>query len=93
VAWLRSRLAAIPTRYDVAVVFRTPAPAVSAFVGQWATVEPIDEASCRMRMSVDDLSWPLWILGGLGADFTIESPPELTTRVRTAGETLLRGAV
>jgi predicted DNA-binding transcriptional regulator YafY len=92
VAWLRSRLAAIPTRYDVAVVFRTPAAAVSAFVGQWATVEPIDEESCRMRMNVDELSWPLWILGGLGADFTIESPPELATKVRTAGETLLRGA-
>jgi predicted DNA-binding transcriptional regulator YafY len=92
VAWLRSRLAAIPTRYDVAVVFRTPAAAVSAFVGQWATVEPIDEASCRMRMNVDELSWPLWILGGLGADFTIESPPELAIKVRTAGETLLRGA-
>jgi predicted DNA-binding transcriptional regulator YafY len=92
VAWMRSRLAAAPTRYDVSVVFRAPAAVVAAFVGQWATVEPIDEASCRMRMKVDELSWPLWILGGLGAEFTIESPPELTSRVRTAAETLLRGA-
>jgi predicted DNA-binding transcriptional regulator YafY len=92
VAWMRSRLAAVPTRYDVAVVFRAPAAAVAAFVGHWATVEAIDQDSCRLRMNVDDLSWPLWILGGLGADFTIESPPELTTRVRTAAETLLRGA-
>ena len=43
-------------------------------------------------MNVDDLNWPLWVLGGLGADFTIESPPELTARVRAAGETLLRSA-
>jgi predicted DNA-binding transcriptional regulator YafY len=92
VAWLRSRIAAIPTRYDVAVVVAVPASRVEALVGQWATVEPIDETSCRMRMNVDDLAWPLWILGSLGADFTIESPPELTDRVRTAGETLLRGA-
>ena len=92
VAWMRSRLAAIPTKYDVAVVFRAPADSVAAFVGQWATVEPIDDASCRMRMNVDDLNWPLWVLGSIGADFTIESPPELNLRVRRAGETLLRGA-
>jgi predicted DNA-binding transcriptional regulator YafY len=92
VAWMRSRLAAIPTKYDVSVVFATPAASVGAAVGQWARVEPIDDASCRMRMSTDDLSWPLWVLGSLGADFTIESPAELRDRVRTAGETLLRGA-
>jgi predicted DNA-binding transcriptional regulator YafY len=92
VAWMRSRLAAVAARYDVSVVFRTPAAVLAAFVGQWATVEPIDEASCRMRMNVDDLNWPLWILGGLGAEFTIESPPELTVRVRAAAQTLLRGA-
>jgi predicted DNA-binding transcriptional regulator YafY len=92
VAWMRSRLAAIPTKYDVSVVFAAPAASVGATVGQWAKVEPIDDGSCRMRMSTDDLNWPLWVLGSLGADFTIESPAELRDRVRTAGETLLRGA-
>src|SRR6201991_381376 len=59
-AWLQSRLAAMPTRYDVAVVFQVPPERVSSLVGsQWATVEPITEASCRMRMNVDDLAWPL----------------------------------
>ena len=92
VAWLRSRLAAIPTRYEVSVVLALPADAVTATVAQWATVEPLGAGSCRMRMNVDDLSWPLWILGSLGADFTIESPTELRTRARAAGETLIRGA-
>jgi predicted DNA-binding transcriptional regulator YafY len=92
VAWMRSRLAAIPNKYDVSVVFAAPAASVTSLVGQWATVEPIDDVSCRMRMNVDDLNWPLWVLGSLGADFTIESPAELRDRVRTAGETLLRGA-
>jgi predicted DNA-binding transcriptional regulator YafY len=92
VAWLRSRLAAIPTRYEVSVVFAAPAEAVAAFVGQWATVEPVSAERCRMRMNVDDLSWPLWVLGSLGVDFTVESPAELTARARTAGETLLRNA-
>ena len=91
VAWMRSRLAAIPNKYDVSIVLRVSAAAVASVVGHWATVEPIDESSCRLRMNVDDLSWPLWILGALGADFTIESPPELIPRVRAVADTLLRG--
>ena len=43
-------------------------------------------------MSVDDLHWPVFILGSLGAPFTIESPPQLVDAVRSAGDTLLRGA-
>jgi predicted DNA-binding transcriptional regulator YafY len=92
VAWLRSWLAAIPTRYEVSVVFAAPPEAVTAFVGQWAAIEPLGADRCRMRMNVDDLNWPLWVLGSLGADFTVESPAELTARVRAAGETLLRNA-
>ena len=92
VAWLRGRLATMPNRYDVSVVIARPAETVSAVVGTWATVESLDSSSCRMRMGVDDLSWPVWILGSLGADFTIESPDELRTRVRTAGEALVRGS-
>jgi hypothetical protein len=34
----------------------------------------------------------VWVLGNLGADFTVESPAELTARARAAGETLLRSA-
>ena len=92
VAWLRSRIAAIPLRYDVSVRVYAPAERVAAFVGQWATVEPVDERACRLRMSVDDLHWPVMILGSIGAPFAIESPAELVDAVRTAGEALLRGA-
>jgi predicted DNA-binding transcriptional regulator YafY len=92
VAWMRSRLATISGRYDVSVVFQAPSATVASFVGHWATVEEIDDTSCRMRMNVDDLNWPVWILVGLGADFTVESPPELSTHVRAAAETLRRGA-
>jgi predicted DNA-binding transcriptional regulator YafY len=91
VAWMRSRLAAVPNRYEVSVVISRPAPEVRSVVGQWATAEPVSPGRCRMRMNVDDLSWPVMVLGTLGADFTVESPPELRDRIRTAGETLLRG--
>ena len=140
VAWLRSRLAAVPSRREVSIIVWAPADRVRAVVGQWATVEPIDDrpaampdgpaapadgpaampdgpaatadrpaaapdrpaaavqdagppaGACRMRMSVDDLWWPVMLVGVIGEPFTIESPPELRERVRSAGEALLRGA-
>lgn len=90
VQWLRSRMAAIPNRYDVAVRVALPAAKIEELAGQWVTAEPLGPAECRLRMSVDDLNWPLWVLGALAADFTIESPDELRTKVRVAAEILLR---
>jgi len=91
VAWMRSRMAAMPTRYDVSVVVRAPQEVVRGLVGGWGAVEPLEGGSCRLRMNVDDLGWPVMIVGVVGAPFTIESPPELRDRVRAAGEALLRG--
>jgi len=90
VAWMRSRLAAVPSRYDVSIRVARPAAEVKETVGQWGTVEPLAESESRLRMSVDDLSWPVWVLGALAAEFTIESPDELRTRARATAETLLR---
>ena len=116
VAWLRSRIAALPNRYEVAVILWAPAAPVSAVGGHWGTVEPLSPGedprippaaaavsaavsvaapvadACRLRMGVDDLSWPVMVLGVLGAPFAVESPPELRERIRSAGEALLRGA-
>jgi predicted DNA-binding transcriptional regulator YafY len=91
VAWLRSRIAAIPLRYDVSVRIGAPAERVQTFVGQWGKVEPMTAEKCRLRMSVDDLFWPVMILGTIHAPFTVESPDELVGAVREAGEALLRG--
>jgi len=94
VAWLRSRIAAIPTRYDVCVRLEADPEAVRAAVGPWATVEPATDGSagCRLRMNVDDLAWPIMLLVKVGAPFTVESPPELDGRARAAGELLRHGA-
>ena len=91
VDWLRSRMAAIPNRYDVSVILQAPAEVVRGLVGHWGTVEPVDRGSCRLRMNVDDLGWPVMIIGVIGAPFTVESPPELRDRVRATAEALLRG--
>jgi predicted DNA-binding transcriptional regulator YafY len=112
VSWLRSRISAIPSRYDVSVVLQTSADHVRGVVGHWGTAEPLPApvapasagpapagpaaggaaVACRLRMNVDDLGWPVMVLGVLGVPFTIESPAELRDRVRSVGELLLRGA-
>jgi predicted DNA-binding transcriptional regulator YafY len=90
VAWIQGRLAVIPQRWTVSVLLRTDAARVRAAAGHWATVDEVTDTTCRLRMSVDDLSWPVMILGVIGADFTVESPDELRERARDVGEALLR---
>jgi predicted DNA-binding transcriptional regulator YafY len=92
VRWLRARIAAIPSRYAVSIRVARPADEVKAVVGHWAAVEPIGPRMSRLRLTVDDLSWPVWMVGALAADFFIESPEELRTRVRSTGELFLRGS-
>jgi predicted DNA-binding transcriptional regulator YafY len=89
-AFVRQQLASIPTRYDVDVVIRAAAAEVVPVTGRWAQVDPIDDESCRLRMSVDDLSWPAMLLGVIGAEFDVVSPTELTERLRRTSDLFLR---
>jgi len=91
VEWLRTRLRTIPNRYDVSIVLEAEAEAVRAMVGHWGVVEEAP-GGCRLRMSVDDLGWPVMVLGVLNAPFTVESPDELREQVRRIGENLVRNA-
>jgi len=90
--WLRSRMSQIPARYDVSVVFETGAETVRAVIGHYGTTEALTGESCRMRMSIDDLGWPVMVLGVLAVPFTIESPPELRDRALETADALRRGA-
>lgn len=88
--FVRRRLNTRPTQHNVIVDIQAPAGRVKSVVTHWATVEPIDDDSCRMTMRTDTLDWPTMLLGGVGAEFTIVQPTELKTYVRTMGELLLR---
>jgi hypothetical protein len=37
-------------------------------------------------MSVDELHWPVLVLAAVGAEFEVESPPELTVHLMSIGE-------
>ncbi len=59
-----------------------PAATVRVAVGQWATIEEIDDGRCRLRMTSDTLDWPAVALGMVGAEFEVIHPPELVDHLR-----------
>jgi predicted DNA-binding transcriptional regulator YafY len=45
-------------------------------------VDELDDRTCRLQMSADNLDWPALALGAVGADFEVRSPPELVAHIR-----------
>jgi predicted DNA-binding transcriptional regulator YafY len=88
--YVRDRLTTRPTQHVVIVDIMAPADKVKATVTYYATVEPLDEGSCRMTMNTDTFDWPTMVVGVVGADFTVVQPPELRDHIRAAGERLVR---
>jgi predicted DNA-binding transcriptional regulator YafY len=88
--FVRSRLGNLPRSYEVEAVVDAPADTVRAQVGRWSTIEEIDEGHARLRMTVDDLSWPMLALGIIGADFHVVHPPELVDHLHEWGARFTR---
>jgi predicted DNA-binding transcriptional regulator YafY len=68
--------------YEVEALVDAPAETVRERYGRYATVEAVSATRSRIRMTIDQLEWPLLLLGGLGAEFQVISPPELLDQVR-----------
>ena len=91
VAFVQAGIRRMPQRYAVRVRVEAPAEQVTWAVGQWGAVTG-DEHRCLLEMNVDDLQWPVMVLAQVGADFTVESPPELATMVARTAERFARAA-
>ena len=78
--FVKNGLRGLPQRHHVVVRVLADPAAVRRQVGRWGEVEELGPDRARLRMDVDDLSWPLLVLAGLGAEFEIEGPPELVER-------------
>lgn len=72
-------------RHRVEVIIEASAATVSARVGGWADVRADTATRCTMIMETDELDGPLFVLGAVGADFTVVTPPELTSRATDWG--------
>ena len=83
-AFVRQGIRQMPQRHAGRVRLAMDADALAASVGRWGTVTP-DGDGCVLEMNVDDLDWPVMVLAASGADFTVESPPELAERVAEVG--------
>ena len=83
-AFVQQGIRRMPQRYAVRVRVTMAADDLAAQVGRWGTVTK-DGESCVLEMNVDDLDWPVMVLAGSGAEFVVESPPELAERVAEVG--------
>jgi predicted DNA-binding transcriptional regulator YafY len=76
-AFVRAGMDRVPTGWSVEVLIDAPVTRVRAHVGRWGTTEAAADGRCLLRMQADSLDWPAMVLGGLGADFEVVTPPEL----------------
>ena len=90
-AFVQQGIRRMPQRYAVRVRVTTGAEDLAAQVGRWGTVSA-DGEGCVLEMNVDDLGWPVMVLAGSGADFVVESPPELAEKVAEVGARFSRSA-
>jgi predicted DNA-binding transcriptional regulator YafY len=81
-AFVQAGIGAATAVYQVEALVDAPAPSVRERYGRWATVEEVSETRSRIRMTADQLEWPMMLLGSLGAEFEVISPPELLDGVR-----------
>ncbi|NUS42595.1 MAG: YafY family transcriptional regulator [Mycobacteriaceae bacterium] len=65
--------------FDVEVVLHAAAARIRPRVGRWASIAELAEDTCLLRMSTDKLDDAAAILGSLGVDFDVRTPPELAT--------------
>jgi predicted DNA-binding transcriptional regulator YafY len=83
VAFVRRGIDSLPSAPKrIEAILHASAETVRPKVGQWANIEDIDDARCRITMTADNFDWPALGLGMIGAEFEIVSPPELLDHLR-----------
>ena len=88
-AFVRQSIGQQPKQYRVEAVIHAPFEAVRPMLGEWATLERVDEARCRFQMTADNLDWPTFALGATRATFDVLGPPEFVEHLRDWGTRLL----
>ncbi|WP_433431283.1 helix-turn-helix transcriptional regulator [Nonomuraea sp. CA-141351] len=72
-------------RYRATVLLHTPAGQVKE-LAPGLEVEPVDEATCLLRLGGDDLNGMAVWIGFVGVDFEVLDPPELAEHVLKLSE-------
>jgi predicted DNA-binding transcriptional regulator YafY len=91
-AFVRAGISSAWAVHEVEAVVQAPADQVRKRIGRWVTVAAEGPSRCRIRMTTDQLEWPLMGLGMTGAEFTVVGPPELVEKAREWGGRFGRAA-
>ncbi|RCG32211.1 YafY family transcriptional regulator [Sphaerisporangium album] len=89
-AFVRAGIDTIVAPLSVEVIVHAPAETLRGRLGAWATIDEIDATRCHLRMTTENLEWPIFALGVAGADFEVVHPPELTDGLREWATRFLR---
>ena len=84
-SFVQAGIKRMPQRYAVRVRIAAPVADVAAAVDHWGTASGTD-GDCLLEMNLDSLEWPVVVLMGLDADFSVESPPELVELLGRAAQ-------
>jgi predicted DNA-binding transcriptional regulator YafY len=84
-SFVQAGIKRMPQRYAVRVRVKAPVEKVAAAVGHWGTASG-EDGDCLLEMNLDTLEWPVVVLMGLDADFSVQSPPELVELLGRAAQ-------
>ena|SRR5579864_2226337 len=92
VAFVRAGIQNLPTRQRVEVLIHAEGSRIRQATGVWATIQDVDENTCRLHMTIDNLDWAALALGSINAEFEVIRPPELVEHIREWAERFGRAA-
>ena len=77
-AFVRASIGSVAApQWSVEALVKAPAERVRSQLPQWASIGEVDADTCRLSMTLSDLSWAALALGSLGAEFQVVRPAEL----------------
>jgi predicted DNA-binding transcriptional regulator YafY len=92
-AFVANAVSVAPYRYRATVTVDAPAEVIAERIPPTvAVLEPAGPGRCVLTTGGNRLDWLAMHLALLGADFTVEDPPELAEEVRTLAVRLSRAA-
>jgi len=83
------RIVGVMSRWPPVTV-RAPAATLQGRRWLGGKVEPIDDATCELRTSDDNLDWLAMRIAMIGFDYEVHEPPELIEHLRGIAERIGR---
>ncbi|WP_158889407.1 helix-turn-helix transcriptional regulator [Amycolatopsis anabasis] len=91
-AFFTDKLYSLAPTYRVVATLHTPIARVARQLGGRGELAALDEHTCRWHGHADTLEWLAFRLTGLGCEFEVHEPAELTEYLRELGTRVLRAA-